>query len=93
MSIKAAGISVEWIDEARMEQLGVRSWPLWTCEASVFPWTYDETETCYLLAGDVEIDTPEGKVEIGMGDLVTFPKGLTCTWRAHTAVRKHYKHG
>jgi hypothetical protein len=35
--------------EERLEQLGVRSWPIWSKEASEFPWTYNEPETCYLV--------------------------------------------
>jgi len=30
--------------EERLEQLGVRSWPIWSKEASEFPWTYNEPE-------------------------------------------------
>ena len=40
-------------------ELGVTSWPIWTKEISVFPWTYDDTETCYFLEGEV-IVTPIG---------------------------------
>lgn len=38
-------------DEARLHSLGVRDWPVWSAEPSEFPWTYDQTETCYLLEG------------------------------------------
>lgn len=77
--------------ENRLNQLGVSGWPIWSKEASRFPWTYDGMETCYLLAGEV-IVTPEGgePVKIGKGDLVTFPAGLSCTWDIRQAVRKHY---
>jgi uncharacterized cupin superfamily protein len=39
--------------------------------------------------------TPEGgeAVEMGKGDLVTFPKGMSCTWKIRKNVRKHYKFG
>jgi len=81
-------------DEARLASLGVRSWPIWTKEVSVFAWTYDEPETCFFLAGDVVV-TPEGGdgVRIGTGDLVTFPAGMSCTWDVRAAVRKHYRFG
>ena len=51
-------------------------------------------ETCYFLEGDVEV-TPEGgkPVRIGKGDLVTFPTGMSCTWKVLKPVRKHYKFG
>ena len=79
---------------AKLSQLGVSDWPIWEKEPSRFPWTYDETETCYLLAGDVTV-TPDGgePVTFGQGDLVTFAAGLACTWEIRVAVRKHYRFG
>ena len=71
--------------------MGVYTWPIWQKEASEFPWHYDATETCYFLDGDVTV-TPDGgnPVSMGKGDLVTFPAGMSCTWRIDAAVRKHY---
>lgn len=82
------------VTEERLEEMGVRSWPIWTKEVSEFPWSYDEEETCYFLEGKVVV-TPVGgePVEIGAGDLVTFPAGLTCTWKVLEPVRKHYRLG
>ena len=77
--------------EEQLEALGVRNWPIWTKEVSTFPWTYDSSETCLFLEGDV-IVTPEGgePVKMGKGDLVTFPEGMSCTWEIRRAVKKHY---
>ncbi len=74
-----------------LERLGVFDWPVWTKEVSEFPWTYDMEETCYFLQGKV-IVTPDGgePVEVGAGDLVTFPRGMSCTWEVVEPVRKHY---
>jgi hypothetical protein len=78
--------------EARLDGLGVKSWPIWTKEASEFPWEYDSRETCLFLEGQVTV-TPEGgkPVSFGKGDLVVFPKGMKCTWKITKDVRKHYK--
>lgn len=78
-------------DEERLRSLGVRDWPIWEKEESQFPWTYGDTETCYLLEGEVEV-VPEGgePVRFAKGDLVTFPKGMSCKWIISRAVRKHY---
>ncbi len=80
--------------EARLRELGVTGWPIWEKEASVFPWTYDTEETCYFLKGEVVV-TPEGgePVEMGTGDLVTFPAGMSCTWTIRKEVKKHYRLG
>lgn len=88
-----SGIRIEkGPSEARLASLGVRSWPIWTKEISTFPWSYDATETCYFLEGEVVV-TPQGggdAVRVGQGDLVTFPVGLSCTWEVRRPVRKHY---
>lgn len=81
-------------DPAKLDELGVTSWPIWTKEVSQFPWTYDEAETCYFLTGDVVV-TPDGgePVSMGQGDLVTFPAGMSCTWDIRCDVKKHYRFG
>ncbi|MGF1459300.1 MAG: cupin domain-containing protein [Leptolyngbyaceae cyanobacterium] len=78
----------------RLAALGVYDWPIWTKAVSTFPWTYDDAETCYLLAGEV-IVTPEERtpIKIGAGDLVRFPAGMSCTWEIRSAVEKHYIFG
>jgi uncharacterized cupin superfamily protein len=80
--------------QERLQALDVPRWPIWTKSASEFPWTYDEPETCYFLAGEV-IVTPDGgeSVRMGQGDLVTFPAGLSCTWQILKDVKKHYQFG
>ena len=78
----------------RLEKLGVYSWDIWTKEVSIFPYEYDEQEMCYFLEGDVMVTPDGGKpVAIGKGDLVTFPKGMSCTWEIRKPVRKHYLFG
>jgi len=86
-------ITVEKPEEQKLKELGVRSWPIWTKEASTFDWQYDEKEVCYFLEGDVTVKTPFEFVSFGKGDLVTFPQGLSCTWHVKKPVRKHYKFG
>jgi uncharacterized cupin superfamily protein len=79
---------------ARLAELGVTSWGIWTKEVSTFPWHYDMQEVCYFLEGDV-IVTPDGgePVTMGKGDLVTFATGLSCQWEIRQPVKKHYSFG
>ena len=86
-------ISITKKTDSELDTLGVRSWPMWTCEVSEFPWEYEEKETCLLLEGDVEVNTEEETVRFGVGDFVVFPKGLKCTWKVMKPVRKHYNFG
>ena len=75
-----------------LDALGVRQWPIWTKEVSQFPWHYDSREVCFFLEGEVEVDCEGGDtVRFGVGDLVTFPEGLTCTWKVRKPVKKHYQ--
>jgi len=77
--------------EKKLRDLGVTDWPIWAKEASKFPWTYSETETCYFLEGKVIVTLKNGKsVKMGKGDLVTFPSGMSCTWEILSAVKKHF---
>lgn len=87
-------IHVEKPDPAKLKELGVSSWPVWTKEESEFPWEYDEKETCYILEGDVVVTPEKGEpVHFGKGDLVVFSEGLKCRWKINRAVRKHYRFG
>ncbi|KAI9112084.1 hypothetical protein K1719_016980 [Acacia pycnantha] len=94
MTIEKLGIKIERNPpEDKLTQLGVKQWPKWGCPPSKFPWTYEAKETCYLLEGKVKV-TPSGSneaVEVGAGDLVVFPKGMSCTWDVSVGVDKHYK--
>jgi uncharacterized protein len=78
--------------EKRLQDDGIYDWPIWTKEVSKFPWTYSVDETCYFLEGDVVV-TPDGgdPVKMKKGDLVTFPEGMSCTWKICRDVKKHYK--
>jgi len=87
-------ITVEKPSEKKLDEMGVRSWPVWTKEASTFDWFYDDKESCYLLEGEVTVTTADGEtVRFGQGDFVVFPEGLDCTWEITKPVRKHYQFG
>jgi hypothetical protein len=75
-----------------LEKKGVFSWPTWGCGVSKFPWTYGESESCYVLKGRVTVTPTDGRqsVTFGKGDFVTFPAGMSCTWDVTEAVQKHY---
>ena len=86
-----SGIKVERPDKDRLEAMGVSSWPIWEKEVSKFDWSYDQEEVCYILDGEVTVQTKDGgSVSFGPGDLVTFPKGMECKWDIKSPVRKHY---
>ncbi len=83
-------ITKEQLDRESAEKRGIPSWPVWEHPAGSLDWTYDQTEQCWILEGSVTVETAEGSEDIAPGDFVTFPKGLTCVWKIHEAVRKHY---
>ena len=55
-------ITVKYLSEKEILEKEVRSWPTWSCEASEFPWEYIEQESCYILEGQVDITTIDGKI-------------------------------
>jgi len=77
--------------EQRLKDLGVSQWDVWSKGITSFPWHYDELEVCYITKGSVRV-TPEGRepVLVGKGDLVTFPKGMSCVWEVLEPISKHY---
>lgn len=84
-------IEIRKPDRAYIEERKITSWPIWEKEVSRFDWHYDAIEECYLLEGEVVVETPDGaKVSFGAGDFVTFPKDLSCIWDIRKPVRKHY---
>ena len=76
-----------------LDELGITTWPIWTCEVSKFDWHYDQKETCYLLEGKVTVTTDDQEVTFGTGEFVVFPVGLDCVWDVTEPVRKHYQFG
>ena len=75
------------------EKREAASWPTWEKEVSSFPWTYDERETCHLLAGRVKVTAAGRAYEFGAGDWVVFRRGLECRGEIPEPVRKHYAFG
>ena len=87
-------VKVEKPTNDELQELNVTSWPVWESEVKIFDWEYDDTETFYVLEGKVTVSTTDGdKVAFGKGDLVTFPKGVKCTWNVREKIKKHYRFG
>lgn len=79
------------ITAERQRELNLAHWPIWEKNISTFPWTYDCSETCYLLEGEVIVTPVNGEpVTLNAGDLATFPAGMRCTWQITAPLKKHY---
>ncbi|MHA1785628.1 MAG: cupin domain-containing protein [Candidatus Helarchaeota archaeon] len=69
----------------------LKEWSVWDCDPSEFDWEYDTDEIAYIIEGEVDVTNEEGKVTtIKAGDLVTFPKGMKCTWNVKKKLHKVY---
>ncbi len=77
--------------EDELKEMNVENWSSWECEPSTFDWEYSANETFYVKEGKVTVKHEGGEVSFGPGDLVTFPKGMKCTWTVHETIRKVYK--
>ncbi len=87
-----ANIDKEKPTPEKLKTLKVDTWSPWECEPSTFDWSYDSNETAYILEGQVTVTCTDGqKVDIGPGDLVRFPQGLSCTWEVKQKIRKVYR--
>ena len=83
-------IVIRQLSENEIIEMGVRSWPIWSCEVSEFDWEYSDEESCLLLDGEVEVSSEFEVVRFSAGDFVLFPRGLRCHWKVIRPVRKHY---
>tara|TARA_B100000214_G_scaffold368786_1_gene340842 strand:+ start:782 stop:979 length:198 start_codon:yes stop_codon:yes gene_type:complete len=55
--------------ESTVDELGIKDWLIWTCDASSFDWTYDDKKICLLLEGEVTVTSEGGDpVKLGAGD-------------------------
>ena len=73
---------------------GIKNWPIWECEPSKFLWHFNDKEICLVIEGQANIKTKEGLIyNIKSGDLVKFPKGLSCEWHITKRIKKHYRLG
>ncbi|KAG6592849.1 hypothetical protein SDJN03_12325, partial [Cucurbita argyrosperma subsp. sororia] len=81
--------------QAKLSMLNIQSWPKWGCSAGKYQLKFEAEETCYLVKGKVKAyakgSAETEYTEFGAGDLVTIPKGLSCTWDVSVAVDKFYK--
>ena len=72
------------------EITAMKTKPIWTCEVSDFDWSYESEETCLIIEGEVMVKYGSKSVSFAAGDLVIFPKGLSCVWKVTKPVRKYY---
>jgi len=82
-------ITVQKPTEAQIAEMSAL--PTWGCKVSTFDWTYSDKEICLLIRGRVRVTHAGGEAEFGAGDMVTFEKGLSCTWHVSEDVEKYYK--
>lgn len=70
------------------------NWGEWSKETSEFPWSYSDTETCYILEGEAHVKDKEGnEIHFQKGDMVRFEQGIECTWKIVSDIRKRYLFG
>ncbi|HDM70888.1 MAG TPA: DUF861 domain-containing protein [Thermotogales bacterium] len=85
-------VKIRKLSDEELRNLGVEDWPMWRKEVSEFDWYYDTNEDFYVLEGEVEVTTDDGKTyRFGEGDFVTFPKGMKCTWKVLKPIKKKYR--
>ena len=85
-------IKILKLTQDSIKEMGISQWPIWEKEVSSFSWLYEDTEECFFTEGKVTVEIDDGRqFNIGKGDFVVFPKGLSCKWNIIEPVRKHYR--
>ena len=94
--ISATGKEIIVVKPTESQIKECKSWPVWGCGVSKFPWSYGERETALLIKGKC-IVTPDDSslpaVSLEAGDLATFPAGMSCVWDVTEDISKHYYFG
>ena len=72
------------------EKAEMQTKPIWECDISEFDWHYESEETCLLIEGEVTVKHDGRSVSFGAGDMVVFPKGMSCIWSVTKPVKKYY---
>jgi uncharacterized cupin superfamily protein len=62
---------------------------VWTVEVCTFDYVFEMNETAHILEGKVVV-TEEGgpRLELGAGDVATFPKGARTRWEVRERLKK-----
>ena len=84
-------IIIQNLTDQEIQEKEILSWSIWEKEISKFNWEYDMDEYCYILEGEVIIETQVKKYYITKGDFVKFTKGLKCVWDIKKPIKKHYQ--
>ena len=87
-------VTIETPDAARLARLGVDHWLPGEKAVADSAWTHDVSETSHCPDGHVVVPPADGgPVGIVTGNVLTFPAGLSCTWKALSPFRKRYRFG
>lgn len=78
------------MDVEQAKKFGVEEWSIWESEPQVFEWYYGQQETAFIHEGEVIIRIGDNTVKLTKDMLVSFPRGLTCTWQIISPVKKSY---
>jgi hypothetical protein len=80
--------------QEKLNKMGIKHWPTWQKEVSVFPWSFITTEHAYILEGECVMTPEDGgpAVTFKAGDFVIFPNGFKGTWEVKKPLKKQFKH-
>ncbi len=88
---KAGDIMAILVSKATEEQKrSMAKCQIWASTEKEFDWFYDEKEVCLILEGEAVINGDGEDIRIVPGDYVVFPKGLNCTWKVLSPVKKYF---
>ncbi|MGC5328316.1 cupin domain-containing protein [Brevibacillus sp. SYSU BS000544] len=84
---------VKNISSQEYQDLGIALWEPWENTTHKGTWEVEETESFYVLDGEVHITVDEVTHIVTKNMLVFLPKGLVCVWYIPNYLKKVYKLG
>lgn len=82
---------VKKLSNQEYKQLGIDTWEPWENTTHKAPWEIEETETFYVLEGEVNITVDDKNYHVTKDMVVSLPKGLVCMWDIPKFLKKVYK--
>jgi len=86
-------VIVEKATPEKLKELNIETWAPWSCDESIFDWTYIQDERAYIMEGEVTVTKKDSdeSVTLKAGDIVLFKKGFACTWKVTKPIKKVYR--
>ncbi|GAA1607170.1 cupin domain-containing protein [Leucobacter chromiireducens] len=92
LGVSVSGVQQTWLEEFTSDaERGIHT-GFWRCDPGISEWDFIEMgEVIHVLAGRLVVTESGGSpVELGVGDVASFPRGWRGTWEIMEPLEKFY---